>query len=106
MNNPDPVHITLRDSDSLSELSSEFRSADSRVDSDEEPSESSELAEISDHADSNHNDCDSDDDGNRMLRERRVSRPPARLTYDHMGNPSAYLWGNVVTRRQEKSYVV
>ena len=101
MDNPDPVHITLRDSDSLSEHSSEFLSADFRGDSDEEPSESSELAEISDHADSNHSDRDSDDDGNLMLRERRVSRPPARLTYDHMGNPSAYPWSNVVTCRRE-----
>ena len=103
------MHITLRDSDSLSEHSSEFLSADSRGDPDEDPSESPELAEISDNADSNHSDRDSDssdDDGNPMLRERRVSRPPGRLTYDHMGNPSAYPWSNVVTCRQEKSYVV
>ena len=38
-----------------------------------------------------------------MLREKRVSRPPAMFTYDHMGNPRAYPWTNVhvVTCRQE-----
>ena len=93
MDNPDPVHITLRDSDSLSKHSSEFLNADS----------DDKLAKISDHANSYHSDHDNDndDDGNHMLRERRVSKPSARLTYDHMGNPSAYPWSNVVTCRQE-----
>ena len=65
MDKPNPVHIILRDSDSLSEHSSAFLSADSRGDPDEDPSESSELAEISDHANRNNIDhyCDSDDDG-------------------------------------------
>ena len=102
MDNPDPVHITLRDSDSLNKHSWEFLNADSD-DKNEEPSYSSKLAKISDHANSYHSDHDndSDDDGNHMLRERRVSKPSARLTYDQMGNPSAYPWSNVVTCRQE-----
>lgn len=100
MDDPDPAHITLQDSDSLSEHSSEFLGADSNGDQDEDPSDSSEIL---DRVNSHHSDydSDSDDDGDRVLRGRRVSRPPARLTYDHMGNPSAYPWTDVVTCRQE-----
>ena len=70
MDNPDPIYITLRDLHSLSEHSSKFLSADSRGNPNEDPSDSSEMAEISDHANNNHSDhdSDSDDDGNRMLR--------------------------------------
>ncbi|MES1921530.1 hypothetical protein MHBO_003056 [Bonamia ostreae] len=73
----DPGDVIVHGSDT-----SEFISADSH--SEEEPQYSSEQAR--------NTNCDSSSDGNGTCRARgeRVSRPPPRLTYDHIGQPSSY----------------
>jgi hypothetical protein len=92
----DPGHVTVSDSERpRSRSSSEFVSAESN--GEEDSSDSVGQTRSTDDADGD----SSGDDGTHRRRRLRVSKPPSRLTYDHVGQPSAYPWTNVLVCRHE-----